>query len=202
MKTKILAVIVLLLTNILIFNFSFVQADSSIGDVISGGDSFLNAGKQSQSTEIDYGELKSTSSDMYNILLIMGVIVAVIVAGILGIKFMLGSVEEKAQIKDAMIPFIIGCVIIFGAFGFWKIFVDIGNSFEDTQATQQTTQTKNVRKCKSCKKELTQKEINEGKCSRCGSGISPEKCKSCKKELTQEEINNGKCSRCGSGINL
>ena len=41
---------------------------------------------------------------------------------------MIGSAEEKAQIKDALIPFIIGCIIVFGAFGIWKIFVNIGNS--------------------------------------------------------------------------
>ena len=42
---------------------------------------------------------------------------------------MLGSVEEKADIKAAMVPFIIGCVVVFGAFGIWKIVVTIGNNF-------------------------------------------------------------------------
>ena len=51
-----------------------------------------------------------------------------IIAGILGIKFMIGSAEEKAQIKDALIPFVIGCIVIFGAFGIWKIFVTMGKN--------------------------------------------------------------------------
>ena len=56
-------------------------------------------------------------------------IVAVLIGAILGIKFMIGSVEEKAEIKAALVPFIIGCVVVFGAFGIWKIVVTIGNNF-------------------------------------------------------------------------
>ena len=41
---------------------------------------------------------------------------------------MLGSMEEKAQIKEALIPFVIGCIVAFGAFGIWKIFITIGNN--------------------------------------------------------------------------
>lgn len=107
-------------------NINIVQA-SGISDVITGGDSFLNSGKKGN-TRIDEEELKSTSTMIYNILLILGVCIAVITASILGIKFMIGSVEEKAQVKDALIPFVIGCIVIFGAFGFWKIFVTIGNN--------------------------------------------------------------------------
>ena len=108
------------------FNINKVQADD-ISDVITGGDNFLKAGKD-EDVSIDEQKLKNTSNMVYNILLIVGMSAAVIIAGILGIKFMIGSVEEKAQIKDALIPFIIGCIVIFGAFGFWKIFVTIGNN--------------------------------------------------------------------------
>lgn len=65
---------------------------------------------------------------IYNILLIIGMAVAVVIASILGIKFMIGSMEEKAQIKESLIPFIIGCIVVFGAFGIWKIFINIGSS--------------------------------------------------------------------------
>ena len=34
---------------------------------------------------------------------------------ILGIKYMLGSVEEKASYKKSMMPYLIGSVLIFGA---------------------------------------------------------------------------------------
>lgn len=135
MKFKVFLIILVILANILIFNFNIVQA-AGISDVITGGDSFISSGKQGQNTSIDYGELKNTSSDIYNILLIIGVVAAVLMAAILGIKFMIGSVEEQADIKKAMVPFVIGCIVVFGAFGFWKIFVNLGNNFEKTKYSE------------------------------------------------------------------
>ena len=35
------------------------------------------------------------------------------------------EIEEKAEIKTMLIPYIIGCVVVFGAFTIWKIVVDI-----------------------------------------------------------------------------
>ena len=103
-------------------------SDTSLSDVISGGDSFIDAGKDG-SAKIDKGSLQNASSSIYNILLICGMIVAVLIGAILGIKFMIGSVEEKAEIKAALVPFVIGCIVVFGAFGIWKIVVTIGNNF-------------------------------------------------------------------------
>ena len=74
-------------------------------------------------TDEQENKLIATSNLIYNILLVIGIGVAVIVSGVLGIKFMIGSVEEKAQIKDQLIPFVIGCIVVFGAFGIWKIVV-------------------------------------------------------------------------------
>lgn len=42
----------------------------------------------------------------------IGVILSVIVIGLLGIKYMTGSVEEKADYKKSMIPFLVGTVLI------------------------------------------------------------------------------------------
>lgn len=125
MKTKSFIVIILIIViNIIFFNINKVQAEG-ISDVISGGDNFIASASNDTFSAIDETKLKSTSNIIYNMLLIIGMCVAVIIAGILGIKFMIGSVEEKAQIKDSLIPFIIGCVVIFGAFGFWKIAINL-----------------------------------------------------------------------------
>lgn len=62
---------------------------------------------------------------LYNALLIIGIIIAVIVGAILGIKFMMGSVGEKADIKKLLVPYVVGCIIVFGAFGIWKLVVTI-----------------------------------------------------------------------------
>ena len=62
---------------------------------------------------------------IYNILTISGMIIAVIVGTILGIKFMVSSIEEKAKIKEILIVYIIGCVVLVGAFSLWKIIVNL-----------------------------------------------------------------------------
>ena len=112
-------------------NTRIVYADDSttegISDVFDGADGFIQKGQSDANQKLDESKLRPVSDMIYNILLSIGVCVAVIFAGILGIKFMIGSVEEKAQIKDALIPFVIGCIVIFGAFGIWKIMVTIGN---------------------------------------------------------------------------
>ena len=36
-----------------------------------------------------------------------------------------GSVSEKANVKETLIPYIAGCIVIFGAFGIWKLVVTI-----------------------------------------------------------------------------
>ena len=52
-------------------------------------------------------------------------VIAVIVGIILGIKYMMASSEDKAQIKETLIPYVVSCVIMFGAFTIWKIVITI-----------------------------------------------------------------------------
>lgn len=127
---KLILIFLIIMINAVFCNINIVQA-GGLSDVITGGDGFISAGENANSLTFDKdileNKLQETSSYVYNILLFIGMAVALIIAGILGIKFMIGSTEEKAQIKDALVPFVIGCVVIFGAFGIWKIFVTIGN---------------------------------------------------------------------------
>ena len=43
-----------------------------------------------------------------------GIIVSVVVLAIIGIKYLLSSVEGKAEYKKTMLPYIIGCVMLGG----------------------------------------------------------------------------------------
>ena len=99
---------------------------SSLDDMINDGDNFINS-----SNNIIYHEepLQEGSSNLYNIFLEVGVALAVIIGLIIGIRFMLGSVEEKAEIKKLLWPYLVGCLVIFGAFGIWKIMLEIMQSF-------------------------------------------------------------------------
>ena len=44
-----------------------------------------------------------------------GAIAGVLIITIIGIKYMMGSLEEKAEYKKTMIPFIVGAVVLFAA---------------------------------------------------------------------------------------
>ena len=44
-----------------------------------------------------------------------GVILSVVMLAVLGVKYMMGSAEEKAEYKKSMMPYIIGAFLIFGA---------------------------------------------------------------------------------------
>ena len=103
-------------------NVTTSTADGGIDDVISDGDSFIGLGSNDK---VQVSDLQAFSKNIYNILLTIGIVVAVISGIIIGIKYMLGSVEEKADIKGLLISYIAGCVIVFGAFAIWKLVVTI-----------------------------------------------------------------------------
>ena len=88
--------------------------------VFDSADNFIEIGKQAEN-QIDNEQLKSASSDIYNLLSTFGIVLSVIVGAILGINFMMASAEDKAKVEEALVPYIIGCVVIFGASTIWKI---------------------------------------------------------------------------------
>jgi hypothetical protein len=48
-----------------------------------------------------------------------------LVGVILGIQFIVSATEGKAKIKEKLIPYCIGCIVVFGAFGIWKLVINI-----------------------------------------------------------------------------
>lgn len=106
-------------------NIQPVLADGeSTSSMFDGADEFLSSAE----SQADNSSLQDFSNIMSNAFIGIGTAVAVIYATILGIKYMIGSMEEKAEIKESLVPFIIGCIVLFGAFGIWKMVVKIGNN--------------------------------------------------------------------------
>lgn len=122
---RILKIITIILISFIIFTISPYNNAyaTSIDDIITGADDFVSDGTGSPPMNVN--DLKSMSDTIYNILLVVAIVVAVIVGLAIGIKFMTGSVSEKAQVKETLIPYIAGCVVIFGAFAIWKFIIEI-----------------------------------------------------------------------------
>lgn len=95
------------------------------GEIITEAKGFIEKGEAGANDKISDDNMKSLSNTIYNILLVVGIVIAVIVGLILGIKFIMGSIEEKAEVKNMVIPYIIGCVVLFGAFTIWQIIVEL-----------------------------------------------------------------------------
>ena len=120
---KILVIIFTVLSIFTIYTHS-VQA-SSLSDAIGGADDFIQSGVDDDSPVISEDNLQGMSDMLYNSLLVIATIIAVIVGLVIAIQFMTGSVGERAKIKETLIPYIAGCIVIFGAFGIWKLVVNI-----------------------------------------------------------------------------
>ena len=105
MKNKnILIISILLITIIISFvcNYSYAATDLGLGD--------LNSYKGNA----EVGEsVTSRMGIILGIIRIIGTVISVVMLVAIGIKYMLGSVEEKADYKSSMIPYVVGAALIF-----------------------------------------------------------------------------------------
>lgn len=91
--------ITIILVLIAIISISSITIATTINDLNeSASDEFKNAGKS-----------------IVSILTTIGIVISVVVIALLGLKYMLGSVEERADYKKSLIPYFIGAAVVFGA---------------------------------------------------------------------------------------
>lgn len=81
-----------------------------------GAESGWNAG-----STMAKSEAASIISNFILVFQIIGVGIAIIMLILLGVKYMMGSVEEKAEIKKHAVVYVVGAVVFFGAFGILTI---------------------------------------------------------------------------------
>ncbi len=131
---KIIAILLILIFLICItssLNFVYAVEESSeestVDDIFDQADDFIHQGEEQLSATggIDETLLSNTTDFLYNLLLAVGIVLAVGVGSVLGIKYMMGSVEEKAEYKQTLVAYLISCVVVFGAFGIWKLAINI-----------------------------------------------------------------------------
>lgn len=96
---KIVAVILLIM-----LAFTIVQPVFAAGEIKPGS---LNATYGS-----DDGGLSKKAGQIMGLIRNIAVVVGVIMLMVIGVKFMLGSAEEKAEYKKSLMPLVIGIVIV------------------------------------------------------------------------------------------
>lgn len=69
--------------------------------------------------------LKDKGNKIVGIIRTAGSIISVVVLIMLGIKYMLGTVEERAEYKKSMLPYFIGSAFVFGITTILGIIIEI-----------------------------------------------------------------------------
>ena len=59
-------------------------------------------------------EVTKAINKVIGILQVIGTGISLVVVSLLGIKYMLASPADKADTKKAILPIVIGCVLVFG----------------------------------------------------------------------------------------
>lgn len=126
---SILRITTVLILLLMIFTYLPHNAYAMDG-LMSSADSFIQIGEQenAKNQAIDEGALKSTSDYIYNILFTIAIVLSVAIGMIIGIQFMVGSADEKAKVKETLVPYVVGVFVVFASFTIWKIVVTIGSS--------------------------------------------------------------------------
>ncbi len=106
-KKKIIVTFGMVLLLIMLIS-NVVLASDSISNPIDNPSSF----KPSNMSNAD--RVMNIGNTIIGIIQFVGSFASVIVLIVLGIKYMTGSIEEKAEYKKTMFPYVIGAILVFG----------------------------------------------------------------------------------------
>lgn len=139
-KSKLLNIILITLTIIMLVTPAKAQAKTAVTKemqlAISASEIFTQGGNWLQQGEEEYATANPIDSEamteavgfLYGIFVGAGAVIAIIVGIILGIKFMMAaSADDKAKYKQQLIIYAVGIVVIFGAYGIWKLVINTLN---------------------------------------------------------------------------
>ena len=119
MKKRLVIFFVIIICIALIFPLISCAADSGLGDLNKYG-----GGSGGSSTA-----LEDKAENVLGIIQVIGVVVSVIMLIVIGIKYMLGSIEERAQYKETLKPYLIGAFLLFSGTTVPQIIYQISKNF-------------------------------------------------------------------------
>ena len=76
------------------------------------------------------GDIGKLGGKIVNLIQIVGIVVAAVILLIIGIKYMIGSAEEKADYKKSMIPYIVGALLVFGGTSIVKVIYSLATNLK------------------------------------------------------------------------
>lgn len=120
---KIMSILIIFILIISITNNIFATS-TSLSDIMADGKAWTTDGaKDAKNGTIDTDTINTASSNIFNALMVIAIVAAVVIGAILGIRIMTAGIDRKVEAKEALVPYLISCVVTFGALGIWKICV-------------------------------------------------------------------------------
>ena len=99
---------------------------ATVGSVAFGASETISA-LSNPGTVSGASGIQNLGKQIVGIIQIVGAVIAVVVLTVLGIKYMMGSAEEKAEYKKTMIPYVIGAILVFAATSIASVIVNIAS---------------------------------------------------------------------------
>ena len=119
MKKSIKVISTLLLTIMLVASIAGTVLAVDPNTVLNG----LNGNGNVQTND-----LTKVGNNIVTIIQVVGIVIAVIVLLVIGIKYMMGSASEKAEYKKTVIPYIVGAVLIFAGTSLVRVIYSLSTS--------------------------------------------------------------------------
>ena len=113
---KLISVITIILCTVMTMSTCFAEVTTN---QINGRDTTTNV-----------NSIGTIGNSIATIIRNVGIVLAVVILMVLGIKYMMGSAEEKAEYKKTMIPYLVGAVLLFAASAIAGMVVAWSNSIQ------------------------------------------------------------------------
>ena len=111
---KIISIITIILC--VIMSMSLCFAEISVKDI---------DGKDNGTNVTAIGDI---GNSIATIIRNVGIVLAVVMLMVLGVKYMMGSAEEKAEYKKTMMPYLVGCILLFAASAIAQMVITFSDS--------------------------------------------------------------------------
>lgn len=101
--SKVLSIMLMVMMLVMITTNVFAIPDDITPKTIDG------------TSDVNVGGITTLGNSVVKIITTAGIVVSVIILVVLGIKYMMGSAEEKAEYKKTLMPYVIGAALVFAA---------------------------------------------------------------------------------------
>lgn len=102
------------------------SSDLSWSSIVKKAKDFINKGNAEK--KIDQTQVENDVMPLAKILMGFAILTLLITGAILGVKYMIAGADEKADIKQRLVWYVVAAVLIFGAVAIYNISVSILNN--------------------------------------------------------------------------